>query len=231
MAANDKEKGDRLWFRIVLFLVPRMVTLYFRFVDLTSRKVYVNEPFLTELNGRPFELAALHGAMLFPIYRFRETRGIIMVSRSFDGEIIARTLERMGYETVRGSSSRGGHEALHDMVERLSIRKCHAGIAVDAPRGPAGVVKMGAVMIARDTGLPILPFVSYSTRSIHFNSWDRMSLPLPFGTIVSVIKQPIRVPQGLSNDDYERIRTTLETALRQALVEVQQRVAEMKGKS
>ncbi len=231
MAAKDKEKGDRLWFRIVLFLVPRMVTLYFRFVDLTSRKVYVNERFLTELNDQPFELTALHGAMLFPIYRFRKTRGIIMVSRSFDGEIIARTLERMGYETVRGSSSRGGHEALHGMVKRLNVRKCHAGIAVDAPRGPAGTVKMGAVMIARDTGLPMLPFVSYSTRAVHFNSWDQMSLPLPFGSIVSVIKQSIMAPQGLSSDEYEHIRIYLETALQEALIEAKQKVAAMKGKS
>ena len=205
------EKGQKLWFRLILFLLPRMVTFYFRLLDLTTRKVWLNREYEEEVcKKRPFTCACFHGTMLVPVHYCARYPGVVMVSRSWDGELIDRSLRRMGYDTTRGSSSRGGKEALREMIDILKERQYCSGLAVDAPRGPSRKVKMGIVIIAREAGQPVVPLVSWATRQLQFNSWDKMILPLPFSTIVLAWGKPVEVAPGLSNDDYERIRQEIE---------------------
>ena len=105
---RNVEKGNRLWYRLVLFLVPRLVTGYFRLVDLTSKKIFLNREYEDQVcKKRPFACACFHGTMLFPVYYCRRYPGVVMVSRSWDGELIDRSIRRMGYDTTRGSSSKG----------------------------------------------------------------------------------------------------------------------------
>ena len=205
------EKGNRLWFKIVLFLVPRLVTGYFRLVDLTSRKIFLNREYEDQVcRKRPFACACFHGTMLFPVYYCRRYPGVVMVSRSWDGEVIDRSIRRMGYDTTRGSSSRGGKEALWEMIDMINERKYCSGLAVDAPRGPSRQVKIGIVVVAKETGQPVVPMVSWATRQIQFKSWDSMILPLPFSTIVIAFGKPTDVPTGLENEDYENLRLEIE---------------------
>ncbi|MEJ2717142.1 MAG: lysophospholipid acyltransferase family protein [Deltaproteobacteria bacterium] len=214
MSSKKKEKGSRIWFRLVLFLVPRLVSAYFKLVDRTSRKIFLNRDYEEQVcRKRPFTCACFHGTMLFPVYYCRRYPGVVMVSRSWDGELIDRCLRRWGYDTTRGSSSRGGKDALHEMIEILKERKYCSGLAVDAPRGPSRQVKMGIVVIARETGDPVVPLVSWATRQIKFNSWDRMILPLPFSTIVMAFGKPAEVPQGLTTDEYEALRQEIEVEM------------------
>lgn len=211
---NKVEKGQKLWFRLVLFLIPRLVSSYFKLVDLTSKIVFLNTEYENEVCKRmPFACACFHGTMLFPVYYCRRYPGVVMVSRSYDGEIIDRSIKRLGYDTVRGSSSRGGKEALEEMIEQIKMRNYCSGLAVDAPRGPSRKVKMGIVVVGRETGQPIVPFVSWSTRQIQFKSWDSMIVPLPFSTIVMTWGKPTFVPQGLSNEEYENIRKEIENEM------------------
>lgn len=208
---TKKEKGNRFWFRIALFLVPRLVTGYFKLVDLTSRKVYLNKEYGDEVcDRRPFTCAVFHGTMLYPIYYCRKYPGVIMVSRSWDGELIDRCLKRWKFDTTRGSSSRGGKEALAGMIEMMKEHRYCSGLAVDAPRGPSRIVKMGVIILARESETPIVPMVSWCTRQIQFNSWDKMILPLPFSTIVMAMGKPTEIPKGLDDHDYERLRKLLE---------------------
>jgi lysophospholipid acyltransferase (LPLAT)-like uncharacterized protein len=182
----------------------------------TSRKVVLNGKYEDQVcRKQSFAAACFHGTMLFPVYHcFRSGYpGVIMVSRSWDGELIDRCLRRWGYVTVRGSSSRRGKEALSEMIDLVDREGFNAGLAVDAPRGPARKVKMGIVLLARDTGRPIVPIVSWATRKIQFRSWDEMIVPLPFGTIVCAFGKPIEVPKGLTEDAYERIRQEIETEM------------------
>ncbi|MBI5249255.1 MAG: lysophospholipid acyltransferase family protein [Desulfomonile tiedjei] len=228
---NKKEKGQLLWFRLVLFLVPRLVSTYFRLVDLTSRKIFLNREYEDQIcRNKPFSCACFHGTMLFPVYYCRRYPGVIMVSRSWDGEIIDRSIRRMGYDTVRGSSSRGGKEALREMIDTIKERDYCSGLAVDAPRGPSRKVKMGIVVVAKETGHPVVPMVSWATRQIQFRSWDSMILPLPFSTVVMAFGKPTIVPQGLTNDDYENLRQEIESNMLAASEQVEEKVRNLKGK-
>ncbi len=205
------DKGNRLWFKMVLFLVPRLVTGYFRLVDLTSKKIFLNREYEDQIcRKRPFACACFHGTMLFPVYYCRRYPGVVMVSRSWDGEVIDRSIRRMGYDTTRGSSSRGGKEALWEMIDIINERKYCSGLAVDAPRGPSRQVKIGIVVVAKETGQPVVPMVSWATRQIQFKSWDSMILPLPFSTIVIAFGKPTNVPAGLENEEYENLRLEIE---------------------
>lgn len=224
-----REKGDQLLFRLALFLVPRLVTLYFRLVDLTSRKIWLNREYEQQIcKKRPFNCACFHGTMLFPIWHCRQYPGVIMVSRSWDGEVIDRCLKRMGFDTTRGSSSTGGKEALVEMIEMAKERNYCTGLAVDAPRGPSRKAKMGIVVVGKETGQPVLPLMSWATRQIQFKSWDKMILPLPFCTIVMAFGKPTEVPPVLSNDDHERIRQEIEDNMLLAQKEAEERVADLK---
>lgn len=209
-----KEKGNKLWFRMLLFVLPRLVTAYFRLVDLTSKKFWLNREYEHDVcRKRPFTCACFHGTMLFPVYYCRRFPGVVMVSRSWDGELIDRSLKRMGYDSARGSSSRGGKEALQEMIDMANEKHYCTGLAVDAPRGPSRVVKMGIVIVGRDTETPVIPFVSWATRQIQFGSWDKMILPLPFSTIVMAWGRPFEIPKGLDREDYERIRQDIEAEM------------------
>jgi lysophospholipid acyltransferase (LPLAT)-like uncharacterized protein len=227
---KKKEKGDRLWFRLVLFLVPRLVTGYFRFVDWTSRKIYLNEEIGDQVcDKRPFTCAVFHGTMLYPVYHCRKYPGVIMVSRSWDGELIDKCLKRWKFDTTRGSSSRGGKEALAVMIEMMNENRYCSGLAVDAPRGPSRKAKMGVIVLARDTETPIVPIVSWCTRQVQFNSWDRMILPLPFSTIVMAFGNPLEIPKGLGDDDYEGLRVRLEEDMLRVSQMAEDTVTELKA--
>ncbi len=152
---------------------------------------------------------------LIPYYRryflsrFPQGRVDVLVSKSKDGEIMARVLHRFGFGTVRGSSSRGGREAMVEMARRLK-RGFDIGIIPDGPRGPRYVAKTGAVALARVTGSPILP-VGVSARPVYrFNSWDRFMLPLPFARVAVCFGHPIYVGR---REDLEESRRSLEQAL------------------
>lgn len=226
---KTKDKGKKLWFRIALFLLPRLVTGYFRLLDLTTRKIFLNQQYEEDVcKRRPFTCACFHGTMLYPIHYCRRYPGVIMVSRSWDGELIDGCLRRMGFDTTRGSSSRGGKEALVELIEMMVEKDYCSGLAVDAPRGPAQKVKMGILIVGRDTGAPVVPMLSWATRQLRFKSWDRMILPLPFSTIVAAFGKPTIVPKGLSNDDYERLRAEIEGNMLAAQQETEEKVKELK---
>jgi lysophospholipid acyltransferase (LPLAT)-like uncharacterized protein len=222
------EKGNRLWFKMVLFLVPRLVTGYFRLVDLTSKKIFLNREYEDQIcKKRPFACACFHGTMLFPVYYCRRYPGVVMVSRSWDGEVIDRSIRRMGYDTTRGSSSRGGKEALWEMIDIINDRKYCSGLAVDAPRGPSRQVKIGIVVVAKETGQPVVPMVSWATRQIQFKSWDSMILPLPFSTIVIAFGKPTDVPAGLGNEEYENLRLEIEQEMLRVQEQTENRVRQI----
>jgi len=225
---GKKDKEARLWFRAALILLPSVANLYFRLVDLTSKKVFVNRDIEENVcKKRTFALAGFHGTLLWVSYSFRTYGGVIMVSRSLDGNLIDRCLRKWKYFTARGSSSRDGKQALEEMVALIEQNNCSAGVAVDAPRGPAEKVKIGIVLLARETGQPVVPIASWTTRHVQFRSWDRMILPLPFSTIVTAFGKPVDVPKGLSNDEYEEIRLQIEENILEAVKLAKAKVREI----
>lgn len=133
----------------------------------------------------------------------------VMISRSKDGEIIARVLSLMGYHATRGSSSRGGSEALGGLEQVLAQRRPVA-ITPDGPRGPRHHAQMGAVALAARTGAPIVPLGVSARPAWTLKSWDRFQIPMPLSRGVLVFGEPQFVGP---EDDKEDARLALEQAL------------------
>ncbi len=121
----------------------------------------------------------LHDCIYLAIYFWRRRGIIYMTSQSFDGEYIARFLQRFGFGAVRGSNSRGGVGALVEMA-RLVRAGIPVGFTVDGPRGPRYVAKSGPVILAKKTGQPILPFNVTPAHCWRMSTWDRLQVPKPF---------------------------------------------------
>ena len=150
---------------------------------------------------------------IFPgTYFFRGRRIVIMTSQSFDGEYIARFIQRLGYGAVRGSSTRGGVGALVELA-RLVRKGCPAGFSIDGPRGPRHVAKMGAVILAKKTGQPVLPFGVNAERFWRLPTWDGMQIPLPFSRVVVRFAPPVRVPPDADEATLNACRDELQRAL------------------
>lgn len=139
-----------------------------------------------------------------------------MISRSADGEVIAGVANRTGWYTVRGSSSRGGRAALHEMIERLKETGLAAHI-LDGPRGPAGIVKPGVIYLANAAGAVIVPFYASARSAWYFNSWDRFMLPKPFTRVTIRFGDMISCSDISSQEDFEQKRIFLEATMRPSL--------------
>jgi lysophospholipid acyltransferase (LPLAT)-like uncharacterized protein len=150
---------------------------------------------------------------VFPAAHIFRNQGVaVMTSRSFDGEYIARVIERNGYVAVRGSSSRGGVPALMTL-HRLISEGHSAAFTIDGPRGPRFVAKPGAVLLARNTGVPIVPFYVAVKTKIELRSWDRSIIPLPFSRALLRATSPVYVPRDATDDDLPRYLAELQSKL------------------
>jgi len=150
----------------------------------------------------------------FPGITFFTTRQpiSIMISQSRDGELIAKIADMLGYNPVRGSSSRGGRKALNEICE-MAFQGYKIGHIVDGPRGPFGVVKPGLVKIAQYSGMPILPTIISSEKKWIFNSWDRFMVPKPFSRVIVRFGSEIYVPKDLIGSSFEEKRVFIEHSL------------------
>ena len=155
---------------------------------------------------KPFIGVVWHKDLLFALDFFRRRKKIVvMVSRSKDGELVAKALHRMGYRTVRGSSSAGGREALSELSE-LVRDGWGSAIIADGPRGPARQAKIGCVLAARASGAPMLLWGVHATPSLTLKNWDQTMIPKPFATIYLSYGGPIYVPAHASTTVCEEIR-------------------------
>jgi lysophospholipid acyltransferase (LPLAT)-like uncharacterized protein len=147
---------------------------------------------------------------------YREFKPALMISKSSDGEMIAGVAERSGWQTVRGSSSRGGKEALREMIDCLRQTRL-AGHIVDGPKGPPGIVKAGVIQLALAADAAIIPFYVSADRLWYFNSWDSFFVPKPFARVVISFGELIKYPSAENRDDFENKRLQLEALMRPQL--------------
>jgi lysophospholipid acyltransferase (LPLAT)-like uncharacterized protein len=172
----------------------------------------LNRLHYTDLKARrvPILFASWHGRMFLPLNAHRHESIVTMASKSRDGHIISRWLENNGYLVTRGSTTRGGSEALRRMVRYVRAGR-HVALSVDGPRGPAGVVQAGIVRLARLTKAWILPVSSSSSSPLFLPSWDRYLLPKPFSRNVVAYGEPFAVPNDMSdNDALAKVRAALD---------------------
>lgn len=153
-----------------------------------------------------------HNRVFLATYFWRRRGIVVMTSQSFDGEYIARFIQRFGYGASRGSSSRGAVGALVEMVKLMRQGRPTA-FTIDGPRGPRYVAKMGAALLAKKTGKPILPFSINADRYYSAPSWDGFQVPYPFTRARVVIAPPIYVPSDADEATLEAKRDELQHAL------------------
>ena len=140
---------------------------------------------------------------------------MIMFSRSRDGELMAMFAEKLGVLAARGSSSRGGREALQTMLKFLSgpsPRK--AATVLDGPRGPRFVAKRGMIVLAKEAGVPLLPIMASASPAVTLKkTWDKTMIPLPFSRVTVIYRDPWLIPKGLSSEELEAWRQAVEKTL------------------
>lgn len=163
-------------------------------------------------SGRQPVMGFWHGRILPATFFFRRRGIVVITSENFDGEWIARIIERFGYGTARGSTSRGARKAMLQLVKDME-RGLAAGFTLDGPRGPAKVAQPGAVWLAKTTGNPLLPFHLEASAHWTLGSWDRTQIPKPFSTVALVIGEPFEVAPQAADEEVEAARLELEQRL------------------
>jgi lysophospholipid acyltransferase (LPLAT)-like uncharacterized protein len=145
-----------------------------------------------ERTGTHFILAFWHRHLLLMPYAYRGRRISVLVSQSRDGELIARTVARLGIDSSRGSSSRGGIAGMRSLL-RKAAEGWDIAFTPDGPRGPLREVQPGVVLAAAATGLAVQPVAIAASRAKLLRSWDRFLIPLPFSTVHVVYGEPLAV--------------------------------------
>ncbi len=163
-------------------------------------------------DGERYIVALWHGHILPGMFYFRDRGIVVVTSENFDGEWIARIIQRFGFGAARGSSSRGGARALRVLMR--SIAAAPAAFTVDGPRGPRGVAHPGIVWLARATGHPILPIHAAADRAWTLGSWDRTHIPKPWSRVVLTIGAPMRVAREAGEAALDDARLDVEARLR-----------------
>jgi lysophospholipid acyltransferase (LPLAT)-like uncharacterized protein len=196
----------------VVWLLLRLVGLTWRFEAIAEEGV---EPLL-EGRGAGAEIFCFwHQCVLPCAVYYRKTGATILISRSFDGELITRILGLLGFHAVRGSSSRGAREGLlglQDVIERGKP----AIFTADGPRGPIYQTKMGPIKLAQMTGARIGAFHLQPERAWVMGSWDRFLVPKPFTRIVVSWARWTHVPSDLAAEEFEPKRVELNDAIERA---------------
>jgi lysophospholipid acyltransferase (LPLAT)-like uncharacterized protein len=201
-----------------------LIALYLWFVYATSRWRFVNPELRDAIAAKPVIVAFWHARLAAMPHVFRAFRkSHMLISAHRDGELIARSIEALGFSTVRGSTARqkpgearpkdkGGAAALRQMI-RIVKKGGSVGITPDGPRGPRMRVSPGTIALAALSGAPLLAVSYSSSRAIRFKSWDRFLLPLPFGRIHVGFAGPFPVAEALDEETAAQSRHAFEVIL------------------
>lgn len=166
-------------------------------------------------SGRQPIYALWHGRIMAGTLYLRDRDIVVITSENFDGEWVARIIRRFGYDTARGSTSRGGSRALVQLRREMRAGRPVA-FTVDGPRGPARVAQPGAAWLASATGNPILPFHVEASSFWSVNSWDHHQVPKPGSTLAAVLAPAIDVPPHATEEQIDAACRALERSLTEA---------------
>jgi hypothetical protein len=199
-----------------------LIAFGFRLLQIWSRTIRFELEDRGQVRARlPDEhfIAALwhNRLLLFPsVLRkfFPERRGAALISASRDGALLADLVERFGYDTVRGSSSRQGAAAVRQLAEILDSGR-DVVITPDGPRGPAYEMGPGIVLLAQKTGVAVVPVNMEYSSCWRVKSWDRFILPKPFARVRVILGEPHHVAQTEDDAGFERERLRLQDILMQ----------------
>lgn len=212
-AVEDAELRFSLGQRAALWFISNVGTLAIRLIGPTLRYRVEIEP-----GGPPEPLLVpavycfWHRCVFASAYFYRDREVAVMTSRSFDGEYIALIIQNLGFRAVRGSSSRGAVGALLGMHKEIEAGRT-AAFTIDGPRGPRYVAKPGPVLLAKNTGVPIVCFHLALENAWVLDSWDATMIPKPFSRALLRVSRIIEVPKDATPETMEQVHAEMQRAL------------------
>ncbi|NUQ69754.1 MAG: lysophospholipid acyltransferase family protein [Chthonomonadales bacterium] len=225
MARDSESVPSPSWRTKALALIIWAIA---RFIGATIRIQFVNKAVMDGIlaANRGAILVTWHGRTLIPANVLRHRGYWALISLSRDGEMQNGIFTRFGFNTVRGSTSRGGLRATLRLARILRDGGVLA-LTPDGPRGPSHEVQGGTLLLAEKSGVPIVPVGISARPRFLVRSWDRYMLPLPFARVTWVVGDPITVPEGVKRDEMDRIGRDLTLSLNRC----EKRAEEMLGYS
>jgi lysophospholipid acyltransferase (LPLAT)-like uncharacterized protein len=194
---------------LLLVLVPPVAYFFIRLLYLTCKKRF-HLPISTPT--APFLVAFWHGEILMNPFLYKkmikDVKMSLMISDHFDGEMIAKSMSYFGFDTIRGSSTRGGIKALKESFKKIDRGECVA-ITPDGPKGPRHSVADGIVAIAQKKDLEIVAFNYKASSRWEMKSWDKFIIPKPFSTLDFYASEPFRVTDMDKEEAKEMIKKRL----------------------
>jgi len=211
--------GRKVWYAFVVAVAKGILRFLWKTCRV-ERTIGAEHLDAIVADGTPAVICYWHQAHIFGsrlMLDLRE-RGLnvgFLISPSVSGEVPAAMARSWGAPVLRGSPTRTGGQALRDLYLAIAREKISPVITVDGPKGPAFEVKVGAVLLARLAGAPMVPVAWAASRGRYWDSWDRFQAPAPFSRIVYAIGEPVTVPRGTPIDELEPYRLELENRLKE----------------
>ena len=188
---------------------------YIKFVSFTNSWTFINKKYVENLwkKNEAFILCFWHGRLLMmPLSWNKEKKINVLISAHSDGQLLSKTVKYFNIETITGSSSKGGSEAIRNIIKSLKS-EISIGMTPDGPRGPRMKVNSAIIKIASLTGHKIVP-LSYSVKKKFFlNSWDKFLVALPFGKGCFIWGKPIKIKKNISTNEDLKLSKRLENNL------------------
>lgn len=204
-----------LWRRMQIPVIAWIAYWLIRVIGPTLRVEVVGVHNAVQIRnaGEPAIGAFWHRSIFSAVWIWRHRRIVVLNTVNFDGQWTRRVIERLGFFTVQGSSSRGAIEGVAALAQQLYEGR-HVALTIDGPRGPRYIAKPGAVILARRTGCPISAFhITAKWAHTFRKSWDLFQLPYPFSKVVMFCAPTIRVPTDADNDTVQMKQKEVQAAL------------------
>jgi len=197
-------------------LIPLAHNLIRAYLCLIRKTILQEEHIMRALEENQKVIVAILHQRIFGVIGYAQRFGHLalaaIISHSRDGDMIAQVVTRLNFHPIRGSSSKGGKEALDALIAYLADHQA-AVHAVDGPRGPKGVVKAGIIRIAQQSGAVIYPVYISTSKAWILKSWDHFLIPKPFSRVLIRWGEPFQVPKHLDEVEFDSLRCEIEAQI------------------
>jgi len=206
---------------------PHVVSVpIYHIVSGLTRTLKIEGPGYEAIKDDPRSLiySGWHGRTLIATHFFRGQGVWTIISLSKDGDMQNKIFRKFGFQSVRGSTGRGGVKVLVECIRILRNPGERIAFTPDGPRGPSGVVQDGIMMLAQKSGAVVVPVGVSAARRWLIKSWDRFLIPKPFSRAIMIFGDPIEVPAGASKEEVEQIRLHIESEMHRLQSEAESRM-------